>query len=527
MAFRRQDIPKTTRQTAEGEPRRLYPRYAKDRVLVPKIEVAIGYLDGMVGRRRGDLAPEGMLDLFGDPKLARCLLSCLADTYHYRTPTIAEALGAEAAAAAAMRGLETPMDFRAATYLRTNERASGVVAPATRDGFLAEWAEELGLSASQLDEALHLDAERNAILVRAGDRPRAEDIRARYNALLSLSVLRHASEVEVTLPGLTPAEVEVACERNGVPYRWAEGETVRLSGRRSATGSWAQFGVKLTRCAATLLLLAPPTPTARATVHLNGRPLAFVLDGFALAALRPATRCAAGSEEAALGVALMEAVAALRRKSPAALRGWTIRRATEPLVVEGAIVLPEFVCVRDGVAVALVPVPADRRRPGALAAIARVARVRPVVALGGAEAAVPSLPAPDGEALVAALDGAAGEQAGTRTALGIVEGAVAEAGWLSIARLAELFGAEADLMEKVRPLTRSGRTIWVPGCGLCAPGLVADLADRRRRGPLDIGDLRNAAAAVVGPGPSADALTLYLLTSETQLPEPAALAPSA
>ncbi|MCC6314352.1 MAG: hypothetical protein IT337_10105, partial [Thermomicrobiales bacterium] len=56
MAFRRQDIPKTTRKSGDEGLRRVYPRYAKDVALLPKIDLAIDYLDGMVGRRRGDLA---------------------------------------------------------------------------------------------------------------------------------------------------------------------------------------------------------------------------------------------------------------------------------------------------------------------------------------------------------------------------------------------------------------------------------------------------------------------------------------
>jgi hypothetical protein len=72
MAFRRQDIPRTTRKSEEGGPRRLYPRYIRDLAPLPKIELAIAYLDEMVGRRRADLSPDVILDLFGDLKLARC-----------------------------------------------------------------------------------------------------------------------------------------------------------------------------------------------------------------------------------------------------------------------------------------------------------------------------------------------------------------------------------------------------------------------------------------------------------------------
>src|SRR3712207_9307945 len=108
MAFRRQDIPKTTRKGEEGEPRRLYPRFAKDRALLPKVELAIASLDGMVGRRRGHLSPDLVLELLVDPKLVRCILACLADRYRHRTPELAEVDREAAAEALAARAAPTP-----------------------------------------------------------------------------------------------------------------------------------------------------------------------------------------------------------------------------------------------------------------------------------------------------------------------------------------------------------------------------------------------------------------------------------
>src|SRR5215210_7347088 len=110
MAFRRQDIPKTTRKGKDGEGRRIYPRYLRDGSYLPKIEMAIGYLDGMVGRRRGDLSSDAVLDLLGDPKLARCVLNCLAETYRYRTPEFVEVVGDEVAERLAAWDLFTATD---------------------------------------------------------------------------------------------------------------------------------------------------------------------------------------------------------------------------------------------------------------------------------------------------------------------------------------------------------------------------------------------------------------------------------
>jgi hypothetical protein len=519
MAFRRQDIAKTTRKGGEGEPRRLYPRYAKDKALLPKIDLAVGYLDSMVGRRRGDLAPDALLDLFGDPKLARCFLACLAENYRYRTPTLAESLGAESARRLSKHGLRNPTEVRAFAYLAANQRRDGFVVPIERGAFVAELAAELGVSSGDFEGGLHLDAERNAVLVRTGERPNAPDVRARYNATLTLSTLRHASEVTLVLPGLGRDAVEAMCDREGVSCRWQGADTVRLLGRRSALGSFAQFGVRLARLATGLILISPGAPAVTATIYLNGQPLAYSLEGFALGALRHPARAAAGPEEAAAMGELLGSMAAFRRKEAGALRGWTLRRATEPLVVDGAIVMPELICLRDEASVVMVTVPADDRREAAEEAVARIAAVRPVVALGDAGRAAPGLLVPDAAILVEMLDAAAGARPASRTALGLVAEEVGARGWVSIGRLEELFGNETDLGDRLRPLTADSGTTLVPGIGLCRSEMLTRLAGPIGRGPLDIAELRASVASAVGEGPAADALTLHLLTAA--LPPPA------
>ncbi len=517
MAFRRQDIPKTTRKGAEGEPRKLYPRFAKDRALLPKVELAIGYLDGMVGRRRGDLSPDVVLELFGDPKLARCVLACLADSYRYRTPEIAEVVGEEAAEALAAWELLTPIDLRGHVYRAANARHGGFVADAARGAFLAEVAGTLGLSAALLEELLHLDAERNALLIRVGPRPRAEDVLARYNATLALSVLRQASEVTLELPGLDAATIETVCARHAVGVRRLGAETVRLGGKRNALGAWGQFGTRVARCALHLILLAPRTPSGSATVHLNDQGLAFALDGFAIGALRPKLRAAAGADGVIRGATLADEVGALRRKAGGGhggINGWTMRRAPEPVVVEGALVLPELAFTRGQTTVAVVPVPDGAGRAAALAALAQTRTARPAIALGAADgAAEPVLTRPDAAALVALLDAAADGLVGP-TPLGVVADEVLSVGWVDAGRLVEVLGDRGDLAARVEPLTAEGETAFVPGFGLCRVGVLEDLLDRTTTGPrpLDVAALRAEVAARVGGGPGADALTLHLLS---------------
>ena len=84
------DLRKTTRKA--GERRVVYPQFLRDRSLAPRIELAIRYLESMVGRPRRDLEPEAVLRLFGDHKIARCIVSCLATSYQHRPRAFAEEL---------------------------------------------------------------------------------------------------------------------------------------------------------------------------------------------------------------------------------------------------------------------------------------------------------------------------------------------------------------------------------------------------------------------------------------------------
>ncbi len=531
MAFRRQDIPKTTRST-DGGPRRLYPRYAKDKTLLPRIELAIGYLDGMVGRRRGDLAPDAVIDLFGDPKLARCMVSCLTDSYRYRTPRLAEALGDDAAAALAEAGMPTPAHVRAAVYRRANRDHGGFAAVEERDRLMGALATEVGIAPALLEEALHLDAERNHVLVRIGERPRAEDVRARYNALLTLSVLRHASEVTLVLPGLATETVYAACARDDVPVRLLPDGEFRLSGRRGATGSWSQFGIKVARCALRLMLLSPRAPLGSATVHLADRSLVLALDGAAIAAIRPKHRAAAAPESFAALDGLLESVAALRKEPGPMTAGWTLRRASEPLVVADALVLPDLVCVRDDVAVAVAFLPSGPGAAAAVAAMEAIAADHALLAIGDPARGgdVLTVVEPNAAAFFAALDEVAARRGAGRSTLGVLLTEVEARGWVGEARLGELLGDDANIEARLLPLTGTGAAAVVAGVGLFRPALLDELGGAAS-GALDVGTLRDLVGSRLGDGPAADALTLHLLrqarvTPPSPLYEQAALLPT-
>src|SRR5262245_53146452 len=135
MSFKIADFKKTTR-VSDGE-RLLYPYQIRDDRYTASIGYAIAYYERMVGRRRAEFEVETLLEFFGDPRLARGLVACLARTYAWRAQTLAEALGEEVARALWCAGLRTPAGLGAKLYGLANGRYGVVILPHEREEALA------------------------------------------------------------------------------------------------------------------------------------------------------------------------------------------------------------------------------------------------------------------------------------------------------------------------------------------------------------------------------------------------------
>lgn len=506
MAFPRRDIPKMTRAGQPGEPRRLFLRYLRDRRLWPSIERAIDYLDSMVGSRRGDLNAGAVLDLFGDPKLARCLLASLGESYRFRALSFRDMLG-DAANLLATQGIVTPADLRDRAYLALQDRHGGVLEPEERERFLTELAASLGLSGATLEEMLFLDSERNQRLVRIGPKPDVTGVVARYNAMLTLSVLRQASVIEITLPGLSRSSVETIAARWEVVARRRTGDVWRLSGRQDGRGSWARFGGKLARCAVHLILLCEQDPDGWAQVHLDERRTRFVLDSKVIATLRLKHRLVAGPAAALQAARMVMSLGEGRRER--GLAGWVARRTLEPIVHHQIIVLPEFTMTRGDIAVALVPVSSQ----GDLEAVRTLRGWRPVIALGELASSddVPVVSGHDSSGLGAALEQVVHE-ASRPTPANLVTEELRVAGWVPWDRLTTLLGPIGSDGGVVAGRLGVSNVAVVPGTGVFRADWLETWQRRFEDGKLDIAGLRSALAHALGDMARADALTLHLLT---------------
>jgi len=390
MSFKTNDFKKTTR-TADGQ-RVLYPYQIKDDRFTASIGYAIAYYERMVGRRRGEFEAETLLEFFGDPRLARGLVACLARTYAWREQTFAEALGDQAAQLLWRAGLARPADLRARLYGLANGRYRGVILPHERAEALEFVCERIsqttnderpttnndvdnfrpssfvvGLTPAQFERALALDAEEQHILVKLGPTPEPHEIIALYNYHSLETALCHAEVLQLRLHGPVWNIIRSAhnlARRYRLRYEissaprtlFDERLELALRGGRD-TQSLSQpaptrAGRRVVRALLRLLAAHPDSlDGGEALVHFKGQKQTLRLDRRALSMLGVAALCADPTDATISDIWDADIAADFQKAWGRAFvrgrtAGWRLRRDPEPLIGESAIVVPDFALVR-------------------------------------------------------------------------------------------------------------------------------------------------------------------------------------
>lgn len=519
MAFRMQDVPKTVRREKGSDRRRLYPRLLRGDKIVPQLAIGIRYFETKLGMLRRELDADALLQLFGDPRLARCLVHCLSRSYRYRTRTFADLFGTERAAALAARGFDLPRDLRAWAYTRAND-SSGFVAPASRAPFLAELIPELDLA--EVEQALWLDAPDQAILTRVGPVPTPEEILAAYHLHLLDSLLRGARTIALTLRG-DRGLVEAVCARHGVTVECI-GHQAIVQGRQDGLGSWVRHGVRVSR-AVLALLACGALGAGEAVVQVGDYDCAVALDAATLRALLPSQGWVA---PAALWEASEQFLADLMSERRAgAYGGWRLRRWPEPLTAEQGAIWPEFSLSRGNIAIGLLPLTAAQVRANAAKLRQLADRLPFIVLLHGRLREMP-------EGLTALrLDGPGAALALSDYLARTFPQDAAEATPAWLAALADATRANGSLAEsdlarrldcaeelvaaRLGALTeRADDLTYIDGFGLCAADFLAraqallDGETARNAGRLDLGIVGRKLRTMLGRNEGLHALIAHL-----------------
>ncbi len=193
------DIKKTI--SRRGGITRLTPYLLRPGELAREIEALIALYEAWVDRERSGFPVDRAAELIGDYRLARCLSTCLAEEYEWRSPPWPGAASADEAAALSGREIHSPGHLRLALYDWVNDHAGGSLSAAIRESALDACAADLGLRRAMLDTLLALDGDAQTVLHRIGETiPTADTLARRYNQRAFESLLANAGSVEFVVP---------------------------------------------------------------------------------------------------------------------------------------------------------------------------------------------------------------------------------------------------------------------------------------------------------------------------------------
>lgn len=506
MAFQLSDFKKTSRRS--GDERLLYPYQIRDDRYTAAIGYAVAYYERMLGRRRAEFEAETLLEFFGDPRLARGLVACLARIYIWRAQTLAEALGDTPAQTLRSAGISRPADLRARLYGLANGRYGGVILPDQRAEALDFLCQQIGngaatpITPAQFEQALTLDSEDQHMLIQQQPTPDPRDIIALYNYHSLETALCHSELLKIRLHGdvwMILRSVHNLTRRYNIRYEisaapktlFDEQIEITLHGGRDALGSWTRAGRRLVRVLLRLLAAHPSSlAEASARVHLREQISLLRLDAQALGALG----IAAHSEVETPEPWQEDRLATFQRAwSSAFLRGrtagWRLRRDPEPLLGSGAIIVPDFALVRGRERLLLCLATGASTATALTRDIARLGGRAPVLLIAPAFVAerMRSCPTPlatyEGQpseaipALAEILNRSHPREkaAPSLTPWQQLEQMVAEEGFIGEEAVAKLLGGTPE--EAAQSVRRWGGPALhvLPGLGVCSPAMLSEI----------------------------------------------------
>jgi predicted nuclease of restriction endonuclease-like RecB superfamily len=329
-----------------------------EREMLPRVRQVIEYVESLLGRPRSAFDPDVPARLVGDERLGRCITTAVLAAYEYQGRALSDVLPPGQQSALALRGIVSPADLRLALYDYVNERFHGFLPPELRSTALAEFAAGLGLDLDQLEELLYLDAEEQALLVRAGPPPTAEEVQHRYNCWAVETLLLQASQIEFTFEqpsGPAIKQVYFLAKWHGLicdASRMGDRVTVLVQGPFEVFGPRTRHGPELARFALRLLAglqgAREHPPDAVATVHINGRTYEFHLDAQVRRTLRGAEEVpdTAAIYDSTIEAEFSRAFAGLARRGQS--DGWTLVREPDPIISGALVFIPDFALERGG-----------------------------------------------------------------------------------------------------------------------------------------------------------------------------------
>jgi len=335
---------------------KIYPFFL-DSKYEAEISAAINIFEENIGKRVSEIPRELIEDLFEDKRIGRGVCLVLEKLYGTRTPEMESVVKKEDVSRLRTHGIKSLEDFKLAFYSYVNEFWGGFVPEKFRDKAIKDFAEKYGLNPLDIEKMLILGGEESKIVGSPSIKPTVDDIVGVYNFEVIDTLITNGKKVEAVfrvenLGTVAKRIIREAKRLSVLCDLYLENGRLRVQfyGPRELFGRATRFGRAISHAFfKTLTLLGgSEARLLELAVEVVLREKIYVFHA------KPPLPLVKVPEKYEAKEAMFDSYVekrffwAIKSSKP---RGWDIVREPEPIILEGMIIVPDFMLVKDGIKV--------------------------------------------------------------------------------------------------------------------------------------------------------------------------------
>lgn len=330
---------------------KIYPFFLNRRYEA-KISAAINIFEENVGRKVSEIPREMIEDLFKDKRIGRGVCIVLEKLYGAEMPEMGGVAKKKSISQLRAHGIRSLEDFKLAFYSYVNEKWGGFVPEKFRNKVVKEFAEKYKLRPIDVEKLLTLSEEESKIIGRPSNKPTVDDVIGIYNFEVIDTLITNGKKVKVIFHVKNLGAVAKRIIREAKRFSilcdlYLEDGRLRVEfyGPRELFGRATRFGraISHTFFKTITLLGGLEAKLLEFTVEVVLREKTYIFH------VKPPLPLVKIPEKYETKEAMFDSLVekrfywAIKSSKP---RGWDIIREPEPIILEGMIIVPDFVLVK-------------------------------------------------------------------------------------------------------------------------------------------------------------------------------------
>lgn len=318
-----------------------------------EITAAINIFEENVGKKVSEIPKELIEDLFEDKRIGRGIYLVLEKLYKTEVPEMKSVVKTEVISQLKSHGIKSLEDFKLAFYSYISEKWGGFAPEKHRKKAIEEFAKKYGLEILDIEKLLTLGGEESKIISKASVKPTVDDVIGVYNFEVIDTLITNGKRVKAifytknlgTMARKTIREAKklsVLCDL----YLGNGKLKVEFYGPRELFGRATRFGRVISYAFFRILTLAEKLESKllELEVEVVLREKTYIFQA------KPPLPLIKIPEKYETREAIFDSFVekrfywAIKSSKP---RGWDIIREPEPIILEGMVIVPDFMLVKN------------------------------------------------------------------------------------------------------------------------------------------------------------------------------------